>query len=324
MSEDALCADGYLVITVWEGTREGGAYESPSLMVGELDALGRIRRFDQYDLERLEPARARYAELRPDPLRIPPNAATRIFDRWREAFEARDWPALEALCAPTFVYEDRRRMNLLAGDRDMFLANSRLLAGLPDLRIERSVLATSGDRLALERLLWTSDDSEVEVLQVVEVDAEGRFLALIGFDPDDRRAASAELLARDPHNDAVKRAMNDHDLDRLRAVLPDDFVLNDRRRTGLGQLGREDYLTSLAALFAQAPDVIIETLYTVAAEKHGNLITVRMFGTLADGGAFESFMLRLASFRGDQIVGMELFEPEDLDAARARFEALRS
>ena len=96
-----ICAHGYLVITVWEGTREGGAYEAPSLMVAELDGQRQIRRFDQYDLERLDQARARFAELRPDPLRIPPNAATRSIDRWREAFEARDWPALEALCAPS-------------------------------------------------------------------------------------------------------------------------------------------------------------------------------------------------------------------------------
>ena len=127
----------------------------------------------------------------------------------------------------------------------------------------------------------------------MEVDAEGRVVASIVFDPDDRRAASAELLARDPRSDAVERAMSDHDLDRLRAALPDDFVLNDHRRTGLGQLGSDDYIASLAALFEQAPDVIIEPLYTVAVEEHGNLAVVRMFGTLADGGEFESVICGL-------------------------------
>ena len=118
--------------------------------------------------------------------------------------------------------------------------------------------------------------------------------------------------------------MGDHDLDRLRAALPDDFVFHDHRRTGLGKLeGADDYIASLAVLFEQAPDVMMETLYTVAAEKHGNVSTVRRFGTLADGGAFESVFVRLASFRGERIVGVEMFELEDLDAARARFEALR-
>jgi hypothetical protein len=54
---------GYLVVTVWLGTRDGGPFEEPSLMVGEIDPAGRVRRFDQYDLERLDAARARFAEL---------------------------------------------------------------------------------------------------------------------------------------------------------------------------------------------------------------------------------------------------------------------
>jgi hypothetical protein len=58
-----LCGRGYLVVSVWEGTREGGAFEAPSLMVAELDADGLIRRFDQYDLERLETAHARFEAL---------------------------------------------------------------------------------------------------------------------------------------------------------------------------------------------------------------------------------------------------------------------
>jgi hypothetical protein len=208
----------------------------------------------------------------------------------------------------------------------MILTNSQVIAKLGG-RASRNVLATSGDRLSLERVLWTADEagavSEVETLQITEVDTAGHVVAAIAFDPDDRRAASTELLARDPRSDAVQRALGDHDLDRLRAALPDDFVMSDHRRTGLGQLGKLDFVTSLAALFGLAPDVIVETLYTVAADQHANLSTVRMFGTLTDGGAFESFMVRLASFRGEHIVGQELFEPEDLDAARARFEVLR-
>ena len=48
------------------------------------------------------------------------------------------------------------------------------------------------------------------------------------------------------------------------------------------------------------------------------------FGTLAaSGGEVESVYVRLGLYQGDRIVGMELFEPEDLDVARARFEALR-
>ena len=44
----------------WVGTRDGGAFEDPSLIVAELDALHRVRRFDQYGLDQLDEARARF------------------------------------------------------------------------------------------------------------------------------------------------------------------------------------------------------------------------------------------------------------------------
>ena len=116
------------------------------------------------------------------------------------------------------------------------------------------------------------------------------------------------------------RAINAHDLDRLRAAMPDDFVFHDHRRTGVGQLeGAAAYVASLTALFELAPDVTIETLYTVATEKHGELVMAHMFGTLADGGEFEIVFVRLALYQDGRGVGAELFEPEDLDVARARF-----
>jgi len=49
----------FLYVTTWVGTREGGAFETPSAIVCELDAMGRICRFDQYDLDQIEEARAR-------------------------------------------------------------------------------------------------------------------------------------------------------------------------------------------------------------------------------------------------------------------------
>lgn len=49
---------GFLYVTTWLGTREGGAFETPSVIVCELDGLGRIRRFDQYELDQLDAARA--------------------------------------------------------------------------------------------------------------------------------------------------------------------------------------------------------------------------------------------------------------------------
>jgi hypothetical protein len=50
-------------VAAWQGSREGGSFETPWIVVSEHDALGRVRRFDQYDLDQLDAALARLAEL---------------------------------------------------------------------------------------------------------------------------------------------------------------------------------------------------------------------------------------------------------------------
>jgi class 3 adenylate cyclase/tetratricopeptide (TPR) repeat protein len=192
MSDRAL-----LWVAAWQGSREGGSFETPWIIVSEHDALGRVRRFDQYDLDQLDAALARLAALHPDAAPIPPNAATRASDRWVQLSEAHDWKALEALCAATCHFEDRRRGILVTGGRDTLLASTRLISSM-GVRLSRTLLATAGDRLSLERILFIgpADRFEVEALQVVEVDAQGRIVAVVGFDADDRCAASTELSRR--------------------------------------------------------------------------------------------------------------------------------
>ncbi|MGH7291038.1 MAG: nuclear transport factor 2 family protein, partial [Myxococcota bacterium] len=57
---DHLTTSGprFLYATTWLGTREGGPFESPSAIVCELDAMGRIYRFDQHELDQLDDLRA--------------------------------------------------------------------------------------------------------------------------------------------------------------------------------------------------------------------------------------------------------------------------
>ena len=46
-----------------------------------------------------------------------------------------------------------------------------------------------------------------------------------------------------PKGIEFRRALNDHDLDRIRAVLPDDFIFHDPRHPGAGGLdGRDSYV----------------------------------------------------------------------------------
>ncbi|HYC23564.1 MAG TPA: nuclear transport factor 2 family protein, partial [Candidatus Bathyarchaeia archaeon] len=354
----------YLAITTWVGTREGGAFEAPSFVVAEVDDGGRIRRIDQYDLHRRDEAEARFQEIaasrdpnrdrdpprayvassvparpvgpRRDALRIPSNAATDAMDRWQRLGEAHDWQALAALFALDLVCEDRRRLFRHSWDRDGLIASIRLVVSSGG-RVSRTTLATAGDRLELEHLRFSEKEAlfEVEALQLVEVDGAGRVVAVVTFDPDERRAAAVEMFARYFTSDAARwtppamvdfvRALNDHDLGRMRAALPDDFVFHDHRRTGVGRIGNaDDYVASIAAMLQQSPDLATDVLYHVAAERHGSLSVGRMFGTLAGGGEFESVYVRLNLYEGNRCTGTELFEIEDLALARARFEELRS
>src|SRR4029077_6850225 len=156
-----------------------------------------------------------------------------------------------------------------------FIASSRLIVSA-GARASRTLLATAGDRLMLEHLHWTGGVVgvawDLENLSLSEVAAEGRVVAVIAFDPDERRAASKELLERYARSDAgrwmppegveLRRAILDHDLDRVRAALPDAFVFHDPRRTGPGRLdGRDAYVAWLAALFEESSDAIIEPFY---------------------------------------------------------------
>ena len=330
---------GALIVTMLRGTRDGGIFEDPRVLVAEFDVQKRICRFDFYSPEQLDEAIARFDALRSNAPEIPPNAATRTSDRWQEAFARRDYDEIAALYAPTAVWEDRRRMIRLTGGRDALLASARLVGSLPSMRLERSVLATSGDRLALLRLRWAGGEHsgafEVEHLHVIEVDDDGRITAIIELDRDDRRSAIREMCDRQARSLAARgmpvagvallRALIDRDLDALHAMLSDGFVFHDHRRAGAGRIeGADGYVRWVRTLFEQSPDGLIETRYRVAESKRGFLSVAQTFGTLAEGGEFESIYVVLAILDADRVVGVELFELDDLDLARARFEALRT
>ena len=220
----------------------------------------------------------------------------------------------------------------------MFIASSRLI-GAAGTRTERTLLATAGDRLALEHFGWRGSDDgvvfEMDNLGLIEVDAEGRIVAVIGFDPDDRHAASAELVDRHARSETsrwvpaaffeLRRATVAHDLARCRAALPDDFAYHDHRRTGPGRIDGAA-LHRLGGLAVRA--VARCDLRVHVRGRHG---TARRpprrpcrSARSREGGAFEPVFVVLACSEATGSAGAEVFELEDLDRARARFEALRA
>jgi ketosteroid isomerase-like protein len=268
------------------------------------------------------------------PVEIPANAVTRVQDRVCEYGMAGKWSALQALYAQDMVHEDRRRLLRNVGDRQSVVAELKYLWEECGARVTRTVLATAGNRLALDHWVWNTQDERqptvLDALVLVELNAEDLLVAAILFDANDRAAASAEIMERwgrssDLIPDALieyVHAWNDHDVERLRAATPADFVVYDRRRTGIGRIDRDGNVASLAALWELSRDVCIEPLYEVAVAPHGVLLVNHWFGTNAEGGEFESVYVALVRFDGGQMVGLEIFEVDDLAAAKARFEEL--
>ncbi len=123
----------------------------------------------------------------------------------------------------------------------------------------------------LEWVRWTgrSDEPgadgaefEVEILRVVEVD--DRWASRVGLGLRRRRSSSGERGAVAALRSRAMRAgesrpsiyrnleaFNHHDLEAMRATLRDDFVFDDRRRTGSGALGADAYVESVAALLGE-------------------------------------------------------------------------
>ncbi|MFI5317726.1 MAG: nuclear transport factor 2 family protein, partial [Myxococcota bacterium] len=329
--EIAVDEHGELGVTRSFGTLpEGGEFERLWLRVARYHG-GRIAALEHFELDDLEQARARFAELRPDLLRIPPNAASRAMsERLAAIVPVGDWQALRALASPDFTFDDRRKRALVRGGLELYLKSLQVVHSWGELSTSRELLATAGDRLAIERLGFSGGAGggafEGAFLRLLALDAEGRVRAVLHFDLDDRRAASHEMLERAAPSPMVelRRAVNARDLERARRALRDDLAFDDHRRTGLGRVvGADAYISAMAALLEAAPDHMAESLYEIAVDEHGELAVTRSSGTLLEGGEFERLFLRVVRYDRGRIAALEHFELDDLERARARFEALR-
>jgi ketosteroid isomerase-like protein len=205
--------------------------------------------------------------------------------------------------------------------------------------VERRLLAVFGDRLALERQLWRGardgGSFETEMLALIEADEEGRVAGVVDFDADDAQAAWREAHQRwsalEPAvapvlrtSDAYFEALRRQDLGALRAVVTDDFVLHDRRRTGLGLIeGADAFLRSAPSGWDLVRDLDFQVLARPAITPFGSVAIARNFGRLRDGGAFERLLCSLSLVSDGRFERIEFFEIEDAARALARFEELR-
>jgi hypothetical protein len=180
----------------WEGA-EGdiGPSEMDWLVLIEVDERGDRRlgvTFDPRDLD------AAFAELDE---RYAAGEAAAPAAGWRHlrvALERRDWDAIGDLCAPDLAATDHRLVGFgtRRGQAAVREAQRAMVELAPDARIRTRHLRTSSRGL-LAASMWvgTRDGGsfEIPILEVIEVDAQGRVARLDLYDPQHLEAALARF-----------------------------------------------------------------------------------------------------------------------------------
>ena len=167
---------------------------------------------------------------------------------------------------------------------------------------------------------------DIELLNVVEIDADDRISACVMFDPDDIDAAFEELDARYLAGEATAHAQSWRFITSAIANLnrhetpstTTDYVIVDH------QLHNEvSGITGyLHASWDLTPDLrmYIETVHRLSDV--GGVITLVVNGTSREGLDAEWRIAEILTREGDDGKRCEVFDETDLDAALARFDEL--
>ncbi|WP_442387489.1 BTAD domain-containing putative transcriptional regulator [Mycobacterium sp.] len=302
-----------------------------SVLTIDGDQIDRLEVFDEADIDA---AIARFGQLT-RPARRLENAACRTYERMQACFAARDWVALADTLVDDVYNEDRRRV-VNAGvqrGRDAAIDNVRRAADLGVTHATSNVVATRGEQLVLTHARFSQGDETpgafgVDVLQLVEVDADERIAALIMFDAEDFEAAIAELDAQYLAGEAAPYARTWSAIARayatitggeLAATTP-DWVNIDHRRAAAFAPG--DANAFIRAAWDLTPDF---KTYVEAVHRLNNLgavVTHAARWTSQEGFDAEWRAANIFTVDGDRISRCELFDEADVDAVIARFDQL--
>jgi len=190
-----------LFVASWTGGGSAGTFEIPVVIVFRAGSDRRIDRVYHYNLEQIDAAHARLAELAAggdaaEEIAFPHVAATsRAF---RDAFAGRDWNALAALMAPDLVVDDHRLLGWeTVRGADAYVQTLHSLVDLaPDtrLRLDHVEMSQRG-------LLWvgawvgTREGGAFEIpwITVSEHDARGIVLRFDQYDEGQLPVARAQF-----------------------------------------------------------------------------------------------------------------------------------
>ncbi|OBF93265.1 hypothetical protein A5791_12825 [Mycobacterium sp. 852002-51163_SCH5372311] len=316
------------------GSREGfdAEWRGVSLSMVDGDLVNRSELFDETELDA---AIAKFDQLsRPAP-RLE-NAASRAIERFQMCFTARDWDTMAEMMAEDVLDDDRRRV-VNAGvrhGRDAEIANMQAIADIGTQRLSSTVIATRGERLVLRREHVGNDELPeafqfTDVLQIVELDADERFAAVVTFDLNQIDAAFEELDDRYLAGEAAEHAHTWSVITRWYAALnrheipptTPDWVNTDHRRGRSFEAG--DLPAFLRATWELVPQarIYIEAVHRLS--NFGALVTQASQGTSPDGFDAEWREISMKILDGDLVSRSELFDETDLDTAITRFEELQ-
>jgi hypothetical protein len=226
-------------------------------------------------------------------------------------------------------------------DRQQALDSHRDAFNMRSSRVTSDTLATRGDRLALVRAQVEVADNDVgpsdrEVLAITEVDEHGQRVLDILFDPDALDAANAELDRRYGGGEAaayprqweinrrIRRVIDLREWDALasESLLTPDFVFEDHRPIGAGALSRDAFIAILRTMIDLRPDAVLRLDHLLAMNERGSLFVAHWAGD-ETAGQFEIPSIGVGTVAADgRMQRSDLYGPDQLDAARARFAAL--
>jgi class 3 adenylate cyclase len=318
-----------------------GAPQVEVLRLFGLDEEGRIAlqvAFDVEDIDaavdELDAAHARLGELSRPASRLLENAATQAYERLHAYFAAREWEAITRILADDYLGDDRRTV-VGAGIRHGRVAAIEDFRSAADLDVTSATsdaIATRGGRLGLARARYSRGEQpeafRVDFLQIVEIDANERITALLGFDLDDIEAALAELDARYLAGEAAAHAhtwsviMGGHaTLNRreLPPVTPDCVSIDHRRGAAFAPGEGVAYLQAGIDL-DQNIRTYIEVVHRLS--DLGAVCTHAAHGVSHEGFDAEWRGVDLLTVEGDMVNRCEVFDEGDIDVALARFDEL--
>ena len=232
---------------------------------------GRVRSLTMFDERDLDGALGELDRRYQQQLDVLATAAPRPNQAWEsvvaawEAFDRRDWDGFVRCHVPAQIHDSRHRGNahILVGSEAF--RSSRVLWEMDEAEIERRLVATEGDRVALVQYEVHGSDGAVGAIEflalnVIEIAEDGRIARQIQFDPEDADAAIERMHGRArasaPAPNAAARLVAEQesafarrDWESFRAGYGSGFTVDDRKRTAALPFDEEQSIATLRYAF---------------------------------------------------------------------------